>query len=88
MPDPVKPSYLPASASIDTIILEGWKYVLIGEDPDWVPVGVPLTEIVSTSTQAVAARGGGDCTKKVELVMDLAAKKWKPEDIERVLKAL
>jgi hypothetical protein len=35
-----------------------------------------------------AAAPCNGCEKKVEMVMDLAAKGWKPADIEKVLKAL
>ena len=51
-----------------------------------------VSEIINTTelnaAASKAAPCGGDCAKKVELVMDLAAKNWKPAEIERVLKAL
>lgn len=39
---------------------------------------------------AVAGKApcGGDCSKKVNMVLELAKQNWKPAEIERVLKAL
>jgi len=50
-----------------------------------IPSGSMRSTVPTTTGQPPS---GGDSAKKVELVMDLASKKWKPEDIERVLKAL
>ena len=83
MPD--TPTLLPVPCTGNAIMLAAWKCKSDGSG--WEAIYVPASD-VGSAIVASAPPCGGDCAKKVDLVMDLASKKWKPEDIERVLKAL
>lgn len=82
------PAGLPNPCTIDSIMLVGWMCVADGEETKWVPYLQPLSEIGSSATSARAGGCGGDCSKKVNMVLELAKQNWKPAEIERVLKAL
>lgn len=86
MPD-TPPAELPNPCTTDSIMLEAWMCVPDGEETKWVRHFHPLSEATSARVGAVSGCGG-DCSKKVNMVLELAKQNWKPAEIERVLKAL
>jgi len=66
-------------------MLAAWKCKSDGSG--WEEIYVPASD-VGSALVASAAPCGGDCSNKVNMVLELAKQNWKPAEIERMLKAL